>query len=791
MATMALPPPGNLPVGLPPPVEGPPPASRHFDNLVDTLDPMELETLASDLARGLDEAQADNREADAIMAKGLAALGVDRRGSKRQGPFEGSSEVVHPAMAKSLLNFQANAVAELCPATGPARTLTTGKPDPTADDLADRQGRALNDIIARKMPEWRSEMDRMLMMLGIEGSSFKKIWWDAKQNRPRAAYIPGDQVWFPYNASSDLSAAPIIWHIMYLTEAQALDNIESGLWKAHVPTENHSYQKSKTAEASDRAAGQQQTSTLRAAQSFIYAECSITHAFGESIGREWIITIELSTNIVVAVRRNWREGDVSGRRLTRIIHYPMFPWRGARALGLFHFAGSLSEASTGTLRALLDGAALHNAPGGFYLGGRDGKAIPFKIGQWTAVEARAGIRDIRDLMMGLPYGGPSPVMYELLGFLTQQSEEFASTSLQQVADGKQDLPVGSMLLMLEQGVKVYSAIHKRLVNAEALELLAIKELIVDHADDEMLAEWFGGRQEVTIADLRDASIIPVADPNSPSQAHRLAVAQAQLDLMAKAKEAGEQVNMRAAILAVGRAMNMRDLDLCLPETPTVTADPFSENTGVLNGANLAVGDADDHAVHIAVHMMLVELPQVSGGPAGMKLVAHILDHAARFAMMAGEAGMGEYQKVVKALAGLIQPGDPAMVLAQAEMLKAKNGQRSADDRLRIEEAKLDSEEQKVATKLEADLTLAREENQLAMEENAAKLAAELRVKQEEMNLRIGELEAKVQLAREGNASRERQVAAQVATQAELANVQAEAAKEAAKNKPAAGKSPKK
>src|SRR5262249_50431458 len=136
--------------------------------------------------------------------------------------------------------------------------------------------------------------------------------------------------------------------------------------------------------------------------------------------------------------------------------------------GLIHLAGSLSGAATGSLRALLDAALVNNLQTGLKLkgSGMSGQTLGLNIGQLTEIEGGVGAKDIREVVMPLPFNPPSQMPYQLVGWVTEQGEELVRTTFENLSqDGSPNMPVGTTLALIEQGLKVLSAIHLRLHHA--------------------------------------------------------------------------------------------------------------------------------------------------------------------------------------------------------------------------------------------------------------------------------------------------------------------------------------
>ena len=176
----------------------------------------------------------------------------------------------------------------------------------------------------------------------------------------------------------------------------------------------------------------------------------------------YIVTISQDNGQVLSVRRNYLEDDEQRKKIQYFVHYKFLPGFGFYGLGLIHTIGGLSRTATSSLRQLIDAGTLSNLPAGFKARGlriRDDDE-PLQPGEFRDVDAPGGA--IRDSLMPLPFKGPDQTLCQLLGFVVQAGQRFATITDMKVGDGNQNAAVGTTIAMLEQGSRVMSAVHKRL-----------------------------------------------------------------------------------------------------------------------------------------------------------------------------------------------------------------------------------------------------------------------------------------------------------------------------------------
>ena len=145
-----------------------------FDaNLAEYIDEDSLTKFAGDLVGDFEGDKESRKDWEDTYIKGLDMLGF--KYEDRTQPFEGASGVVHPLLAESVTQFQAQAYKELLPPSGPVRTQVVGLETPETNEQAQRVQEFMNYQITCEMGEFDPELDQLLFHLPLAGSAFKKI----------------------------------------------------------------------------------------------------------------------------------------------------------------------------------------------------------------------------------------------------------------------------------------------------------------------------------------------------------------------------------------------------------------------------------------------------------------------------------------------------------------------------------------------------------------------------------------------------------------------------------------
>ena len=603
-----------------------------YGNLAEQMSDRELSSIASELLEEFDANKASRQEWEDAYADGLELLGFSYE--ERTQPFRGSSGVTHPLLAEAATQFQAQAFNELLPASGPVRTVVLGDSTKEKEAQARRVRQFMNYYITDVMEDYTPDMDQMLFYLPLAGSTFKKIYFDESIGRAVSKFIPAETLVVPYD-TSDLDTSPNVTNIVKTSLNDLRKKQISGFY-LDIPVIPSQQSGGSVAEEIARIDGM--------VPSNIDYDCTLLECHvdldlegfeevdeeGEATGIKipYVVTISLDNGQILSIRRNYREDDKLKKKINYFVHYKFLPGFGFYGLGLIHTIGGLSRTATAALRQLIDAGTLSNLPAGFKARGlriRDDDD-PLQPGEFRDVDAPGGA--IRDSLMPLPFKGPDPTLFNLLGFVVQAGQRFATITDMKVGDGNQQAAVGTTLALLEQGSRVMSAIHKRLHYAMRVEFKILARVMyeslpleypymVEGQDASIMAEDFDERVD----------ILPVSDPNVFSQAQRIALAQTKLQL---AGAAPELHNMYEVYRDMYDALGVKDIDRLMktvPDTEPRPTDPAQENIDALNMAPLRAFEGQDHQAHIISHMVFGSTPMVASLPAmAMALQKHIMEH---------------------------------------------------------------------------------------------------------------------------------------------------------------------
>lgn len=605
----------------------------HGANIAENIEDGELQSLASELI-GQFLADRESRK-DWAMAyiKGLDLLGM--KIEDRSQPWEGASGVFHPMLTEAVVRFQAQAMSELMPASGPVRTKILGKITPEKAEQAQRVQNEMNYLIIEEMPDYRDEMEQMLFRLPLAGSAFKKTYYDPINEVPASVFVPAEDFVVSYGASN-LRVCPRYTHVMKKTDNEVRELQVIGFYR-DVELPDAEKDLSDIEEKYNELAGDNPVLEDDPRRTLLEMHVDVDlpepYADPDGVARPYVITIDKTSKTVLAIRRNWKEDDAKKRKLMHFTHYPYLPGMGFYGTGLIHLIGGLAKSATSILRQLIDAGTLSNLPAGFKAKSLriKGDNTPLMPGEWRDADVTSGT--LRESLMPLPYKEPSGVLYQLLGNVVEEGRRIGSVADIQVGDMNAQAPVGTTLALLERSLKVMSGVQARLHAAMKQELRILARIIHDYMPEEYAYEVDGEFNRVKDFDGR-VDVIPVSDPNAATMAQRIMQYQAALQLAQQAPQLYDMGKLHQQMLEVLGIQDAGDI-IKLPED-IKPMDPVAENMAILKQEPVKAFLYQDHEAHIAAHMAAMQDPRIAqmvgqspfAGAIQAAAMAHITEHIA-------------------------------------------------------------------------------------------------------------------------------------------------------------------
>ena len=617
-------------------------SENHDENLADMLEDDILQGVANEMLDNFDNYRGSRKDWADTYTKGLDLLGF--KYENRSEPFAGSSGATHPVLAEAVTQFQALAYKELLPAQGPVSTQVVGKITQESKAQAGRVKDFMNYQLMVNMKEYEPEFDQMLFNLPLSGSTFKKVYYDSNLARCVSKFVPAEDLFVPYEATS-LEEAECIIHRLRITGNELIKYQISGFYRDVDISESGLIE----SEISEKKADLQGVTPNRA-EIHTLLECHVNldlagfedvdeDGVSTGLGLPYIVTLDEGSSKILSIRRNFTAEDLLREKKDYFVHFKFLPGLGFYGFGLIHMIGGLSRTATSALRQLLDAGTLANLPSGFKMRGirvRD-EAQPLQPGEFRDVDAPGG--NLKDAFMPLPFKGPDATLLQLMGTVVQAGQRFASIADMQVGDGNQSAAVGTTVALLERGSRVMSAIHKRLYQSLKCEFMLLADCFATYLPKEYPYDVVGGEKQIFVQDFdKRVDIIPVADPNIFSQTQRISVAQTQMQI---AMSNPQMHDLYQVYRNMYEALGIKDIDLILKKPEEAAPmDPAMENIQALSAGTFKAFEGQDHQAHMAAHLSFMGTVSVRNNPQVLgSLQKNILEH---INLMAQEQTMLEF-----------------------------------------------------------------------------------------------------------------------------------------------------
>ena len=595
---------------------GPEESRDFYANMAETMETYELDRIAMRYIDLLEKDKNAREDRDKQYEEGIrrTGLGKDAPGGAN---FMGASRAVHPIMAEGCVDFASRAIKEMFPPDGPVRTKIVGEVDDLKQQRAERKRDFLNWQITEQIEEFRDEQEQMLTQLPLGGSQYIKVWYDERQKRPTIEFLPIDRIILPF-AASNFYTAQRAAEVHEITEWEYKRRVSTGMYiDGFSFTSSIEPEQTKSQKANDKIEGkafQDNEDGLRKVfHIYTYLEFDDDKHSGAEMA-PYIMMVDEQSSKVIGLYRNWEDGDDTMTKLDWIVEFKFIPWRGAFAIGLPHLIGGLSAALTGALRALLDSAHINNAATMLKLKGAklSGQTQQVEVTQVAEIEGAPGVDDIRKIAMPMPFNPPSPVLFQLLGWLSTAAKGVVTTSEEKIADVTSNAPVGTTQALIEQGAAVYSAIHARLHKSQERLIKILCRLNRWHFDEMRKGDIVEDMNIQRDDFNRNTDVIPVSDPHIFSETQRMAQMQSVLLRSDKNPDLYDAKAVEERFLKQLKIPNVSELlrNVPAPEQRTLA----DENAAMSIGQPAYAYLQQDHISHIQGHLMFGLDPSFGSNP---------------------------------------------------------------------------------------------------------------------------------------------------------------------------------
>lgn len=574
--------------------------SKFDDNLAEDMSEMDLSLIASDLLQGIEDDISSRSDWENTYKRGIDLLGLkieDPSGDVVSGSV---SKVWHPLLLEAVVRGQSNAMAELLPASGPVKVRDdepeetppilpamqpmppiggapqgiagvgdNGGPQIDRAQLADAFEKDFNHYLTVVDKPYYSDFDRMLFLLYFCGCTFRKVYSDPLLKRPVSRYInPIDFI--VSNEAITLDDAVRKTHRIRMRRSTVKRMQINGQWrKCDMQTPNQvltDVEKKERSLSGQTDVSPRLQSDNRHEIYECYTEIDLPgYEHDEGLPLPYRVTLDKDSQQVLEIRRNWKEDDEDYRERRRFVKYGVVPGLGFYDYGYVHLLGNTTRALTGIERLLLDAGMFNSFPG-FLLSkqGQRQETTVIRLAPGTGQEIETGGLPIQDVCMPLPYKEPSATLLALGNTIATDGRKLGSTAEIPVGEGAADVPVGTVLAMIEQGTKVMAAAHKRQHASQQEEFELLRELFIEDPSSLWKFAKKPQREWEQVEEFSDLELVPASDPNVPSHIHRIMQATAVMQIVDKLPNGNKEEAARRAF----RILGIQDMEaLFLPPAP--------------------------------------------------------------------------------------------------------------------------------------------------------------------------------------------------------------------------------
>ena len=500
-------------------------------NIAADLDEQKLQQIGKDALDGYTSDKQSRHEWE-LQIDEWTKLATQVRENKTW-PWTKASNVKYPLLTTAAMQFAARAYPSLVPSDGKiVKSQVIGKdPDGTKTVLADRVSMYMSYQLMHEMHGWEEGMDKLLIMLPVVGTIFKKTYWDQVHKRNASEVILPKNVVVNYWAKS-LESAERVSHVIEMSPRILKERQLNGtfldidLGKAPMPLEV------KNAPENDK------TTPYTLIEQHTYIDLD-----DDGYPEPYIVTFHLESGKVLRISARFDEDGMvfndKGKlvAITPIQYFTKFgfvpnPDGSFYDIGFGVLLGPINESVNTLINQLIDSGTLNNMQSGFLGKGlkiRMGET-KFQPGEWKAVNSTGD--DLKKQIVPLPSKEPSAVLYQLMGSLITSGKELASVA--EIFVGKmpgQNTPATTTMATIEQGMKVFTAVYKRIYRSLAEEFQKLFELNGTYLDPYTYQEVLDIEVGPDDFDSKQYKICPGADPTAVSQTEKLLKAQGLQELL--------------------------------------------------------------------------------------------------------------------------------------------------------------------------------------------------------------------------------------------------------------------
>lgn len=556
------------------------------ENLAEKLSEEELMSIGQELLNGYNSDLA-SREGWQEKVEDYIRLAT-QVSEEKNFPWPGAANVKYPMLTTAAIQFSSRAYPALIQGNNPVKVSTIGyDPMGIKANTVDKISKHMSFQLLHQMKEWEEDMDRMLLSLPIIGTTFKKSYFSPKKGRNVSEYISPLDFVINYYAKS-VEEANRKFHRLSFYENEIIEHIRRGTYRdVEVESESQTVRTDKldTETQAITPVGDGEDNPYDLLEAHVFLDLD-----DDGYKEPYIVTMFENSGTIVrivprftieAIEFNDKEEVVAIEAEEYFTGYIFIPDPASTVygLGFGNLLGPLNETVNTLINQLIDSGTLSNMGGGFLGRGfklKQSGDVRFKPGEWKYTTSTGD--DLRKNIFPLPIREPSNVLFMLLGTIIDSGQKLSSTMDIMIGESPgQNQPATTTMAVLEQGLKVFTSIHKRVYRSLKKELEKLFKLNAEYLDINEYYRILDAEPSepqmgaISVNDykvaLEEFDITPAGDPNAVTQAQKLIKAEALVPLM----QAG-QVNPQEVVKRLLEAQEQPNIPALL-QLPEPQPDP--------------------------------------------------------------------------------------------------------------------------------------------------------------------------------------------------------------------------
>lgn len=503
------------------------------NNLAEYLSDEHLLSIGNKVVRGYEEDETSRADWVKKYNKGFElALQIHK---EKTYPWAKASNIKFPLMTVAAMAFHARAYPALIPTGNIITAKVVGR---DIQGLKARRAKRVeayqNYQLREEMVGWEEDMDRFLLTLPITGTEFKKIYYDGEAEQNVSEHVFAKDLVVHYYAKS-LEKAARKTHIIQMSSNDVMEKINAGLY-LDIDLSSPTPREDVTTRISDKTQGLRPPSVDDDTPYTILEQHGFYDLDGDGYKEPYIFTVVRDTKQVVRIvarynkksikKRKGKVYKISPEEYFEVFKFLPSPDGGFYGLGFMHLIGPINESVNTIINQLTDAGTLSNLQSGFVskIFRNKGGTFKFEPGEWKPVNAVSG-QDLKQGLFPLPVREPSGVLFNLLGFLVEAGQRVTSTTDIMVGESPgQNQKATTTLTVMENGMKVFTAIYKRIRASLGREFKKLYSLNYEYFDPEkylnVVEDLYAPEEEMYLEqdfNYKDCNIIPAADPEADSK----------------------------------------------------------------------------------------------------------------------------------------------------------------------------------------------------------------------------------------------------------------------------------